>query len=284
MERPAFTQHEQIGLAVAAALHLALVGLFLLQPTKAPTIPPEQRMTVNLAQEVGLTAASPDPVSESAAAIAPTLSPIPAPAIQPPAQPVNEPPRATPSRSQPSSTARAQPSRQPARTAPRQRTRERAPDRTERRRPDAPASTNSSAVERGGGSRVGDDFLGGAGSSTQTTETRIPASQIGRSAKASLIQAISRQIKPHWSAPSGAEADLLVTILAFELNADGSLKGRPRILSQSGETPANAAQKDLHGERAIRAVQLAAPFDLPPEYYNAWKSIRGARFDRNLSR
>lgn len=77
---------------------------------------------------------------------------------------------------------------------------------------------------------------------------------------------------------------MLVTILAFELKEDGSLKGRPRVIGQSGETPANAPQKDLHAERAVRAVQKAAPFDLPPEYYNAWKSIRGARFDRNLSR
>jgi hypothetical protein len=126
--------------------------------------------------------------------------------------------------------------------------------------------------------------LAGAGDSTQTTETRVPASQIGASAKASLIQAISRQIKPHWDAPSGLEAEQLVTILAFRLNEDGSLNGRPRIVRQSGVTASNAPQKDLHAERAIRAVQLAAPFDLPDQFYNAWKSINGARFDRNLSR
>ena len=108
--------------------------------------------------------------------------------------------------------------------------------------------------------------------------------RIGASAKASLIQAITRQIKPHWSAPQGVDADQLVTVLSFRLNEDGSLAGTPRVVSQSGETAANRPQKALHAERAIRAVQLAAPFDLPPEYYNAWKSIDGARFDRNLSR
>jgi hypothetical protein len=77
---------------------------------------------------------------------------------------------------------------------------------------------------------------------------------------------------------------LLVTELAFDLNEDGSLQGRPRVLRQSGVTDTNRAQQALHAERAIRAVQLAAPFDLPDEYYEAWKSIRGARFDRNLSR
>jgi hypothetical protein len=135
-----------------------------------------------------------------------------------------------------------------------------------------------------GGSRIGADFLPGSGSSTTTSETRIPASQIGASAKASVVQQIIRQIKPHWSAPQGADADLLVTVLSFKLNPDGSLAGTPRVISQSGITDANRPQAKLHAERAIRAVQLAAPFDLPDEYYNAWKSIDGAKFDRNLSR
>ena len=36
-------------------------------------------------------------------------------------------------------------------------------------------------------------------------------------------------------------------------------------------------------EQAIRAVELAAPFNLPPEYYNAWKRVSSFRFDRKLS-
>ena len=73
-----------------------------------------------------------------------------------------------------------------------------------------------------------------------------------------------------------------MTVLSFRLNRDGSLAGTPRVVSQSGVTDANAAQKALHAERAIRAVQLAAPFDLPDEYYEAWSNVSGARFDRSL--
>ena len=29
----------------------------------------------------------------------------------------------------------------------------------------------------------------------------------------------------------------------------------------------------------LRAVELAAPFDLPPQYYSAWKRIKAWRFD-----
>jgi hypothetical protein len=150
-----------------------------------------------------------------------------------------------------------------------------------RRRPDRPAE--KSAAKPAGGSRIGADFLPGAGASTNTSETRVPASQIGASAKASLAQAIARQLRPHWSAPQGVDAEKLVTVLSFELNADGSLAGRPRVVSQSGETNSNAPQKDLHAERAIRAVQLAAPFDLPTEYYEAWKRVTSFRFDRNFN-
>ncbi len=60
---------------------------------------------------------------------------------------------------------------------------------------------------------------------------------------------------------------------AFDLNDDGSLAGEPRVVSQTGRTDANAAQMGRHAELAIRAVKLAAPFDLPEEYYQYWKSV-----------
>ena len=51
---------------------------------------------------------------------------------------------------------------------------------------------------------------------------------------------------------------------------------------QTGVTSVNAAQKDRHAEQAIRAVQLAAPFNLPEEYYDAWKRVSSFRFDKRL--
>ena len=83
-------------------------------------------------------------------------------------------------------------------------------------------------------------------------------------------------------APQGVDAEQLVTVLSFELNPDGSLKGRPRVVSQSGVTDSNRPQQQLHAERAIRAVQLAAPFDLPDEFYDKWKRVSQLRFDRRL--
>jgi hypothetical protein len=135
-----------------------------------------------------------------------------------------------------------------------------------------------------GGARLGSDFLKGVPNAAATgTSSLLPASQIGAAERSSLASAISRELKPRWVAPQGAEAEKLVTILAWDLNDDGSLAGSPRVVRQEGITEANRAQAQRHAEQAIRAVRLAAPFDLPPQLYNAWKRITAFRFDRRLS-
>lgn len=239
-------REERIGLAVAGGLHVALVLAFLLQPKSRTDIEPTQRMTVNLADEVGLEAAAPQPVSESRASIAPVIADEPAPAPQPTPQPRLERP-----------VAASTPA--PADARPRRR-----PDRVTPAKP---------ATKAGGGSRVGDSFLAGMGDSTRTSETRAPAAALGASAKASLLQGIVREIKPHWQPPSGPDVDQLVSKIRFRLNPDGSLAGRPTLVGQRGETDSNRAQAGRHGEQAIRAVQLAAPFDLPEQHYAAWKTV-----------
>lgn len=248
-------REERIGLGIAAGLHAALVLAFLLQPEGREGIEPTQRMVVNLADEVGLEAAAPVPVAESRASIAPVLADEPAPAPQPIPQPRIERPV-------------------PADTAP--------ADTRTRRRPDRTAAQPQPATKAGGGSRVGDNFLTGMGDSTRTSETRAPASAIGSSERASLLQAITREVKPRWQPPSGPDVDQLVSRIRFRLNPDGSLAGRPVLVSQRGETDTNRAQAGRHGEQAIRAVQLAAPFDLPERYYEAWKTVT-LDFDWKLS-
>jgi hypothetical protein len=272
-------REERIGLGIALALHVSLGVALLIQPAGRKPLPPVEKMTVNLATDVGLEATAPEPVPESAAAIAPTLAPEPAP----------------PSAAQPRMDTLVQPSRPVATTPPQPKPVPRATNRpiprptaasTEpRRRPDAPASQTRSTPKPkpAGGSRIGADFLPGSGSSTTTRETRVPASQIGASAKASLVQAIVRQLRPHWKPPSGPDVEKISTYLRFRLNEDGSLVGRPEFVRQTGVNDTNRAQADRHKELAIRAVQLAAPFDLPPEYYNAWKLVGPFEFNLDLA-
>lgn len=244
-----------MGLAVALGLHLLLAAVLLFQPRPDEALEPPERMTVSLASEVSLRSTAPDPAAESRAAMAPTLSEEPEPAAeQPQPQRLRE---------------RTAADRPPARNT---RNPAREPSRETAQVPPRPAK----------GTQIGENFLEGSGSSRTSDDTRIPASEIGASAQASLRQSINRQLKPHWNAPQGVDVEQLVTILAFRLNEDGTLAGRPRLVRQLGVNDANRAQASLHAERAIRAVQLAAPFDLPTEYYNAWKNITEWRFDRRL--
>ncbi|MEG9269215.1 energy transducer TonB [Qipengyuania sp. Mu-71] len=282
MERTGISAEERTGLAVAVVLHLALFAMLIVQGLfPAPVIDPPQRMTVSLAEDVGMEATAPDPVTESRASTAPTLdiNPAPAPAQDQPAPPQIT--RPTPPQVQspvPSPNARAD-------TSPRRRPdppRTQSPAQRSEAQPQRSQSQPQSS-QRSGGSRLSDNFLEGSGSSTTTDETRVPASQIGASAKASLFQAVARQLRPHWRPVDGADREKLVSRIRFRLNPDGTLAGAPSLVGQRGETEANRAQAPRHAENAIRAVQLAAPFDLPPEYYEAWKTVT-VDFDWNLSR
>ena len=55
-----------------------------------------------------------------------------------------------------------------------------------------------------------------------------------------------------------------------------------RESSRFGITGASGAA-GVSREQAIRAVRLAAPFDLPTDLYAAWKHVASFRFDRKLS-
>jgi hypothetical protein len=243
-------REERIGLGIAAVAHVALVAALVWQVRDEPeALPIPERMTVSLADEVSLESTAPNPSEEAQAAVAPVLSDVPAPVVEPerevrptPRQTVAPTPRST-QRPTPTPTPRASPSRQ------------------------------------AGGTRLGDDFLNGIGGNQGRGS---PATTFGPAEAASLIQAISREIKPHWNAPQGVDAEKLVTVLSFNLNRDGSLNGTPRVVSQSGINDSNRPQAQLHAERAIRAVQLAAPFDLPDEFYDKWKRVSSLRFDRRL--
>lgn len=261
------SREERIGLGIAAVAHIALVGALMVDAwdDRGP-LPMPERMEVSLASEVSLESTAPDPSAEPQAAVAPVLGPesAPEPEVAPP-EPVRE-----QVRPQPQPTARNTPAPRPSPSA--------RPTPT----PTARSSPRPTQTTRAGGSRIGDDFLEGTSASNRTEGRGSPATAFGAAEAASLMQAISREIKPHWNAPQGVDAEQLITVLSFELNPNGSLKGTPRVVSQAGITDSNKPQASLHAERAIRAVQLAAPFDLPEEYYDKWKRVAQLRFDRRL--
>lgn len=288
MGNTGITTEERVGLLVAIVAHAALVAALVFRPVTPPPSTPE-RIAVTLSDTVGLTSTSPEPAADSAPDLAPTLGEAPAfePAPEPQPQPEPQPrpspvakpdpaprpkPQVAPSpapRPTPKATPRAEPAPKPRATTP-----ARTPARSEPRpKSNAPA----------GGSSFSDAFKEGVpGSQSQGQSRNAPAAGAGPS-QASLASAIKRELKPHWVTPQGADAEKLVTFLAWTLNRDGSLAGTPRVIDQQGISDANRAQAARHAEQAIRAVQLAAPFDLPEEYYDSWKRVASFRFDRRLS-
>ena len=315
--RSGFFREDAPALLLVVAAHAALfvaLSLFGKTPPPPPILP---RMQVTISSEVAPTETSPEPAAMPAPQIAPTKgepAPAPLPQLQPapkPAQvlaPAPEPlpvPKLVPV-PKPAPVLKPAPAPkpvkraiQPLKPAPAARPIAPAPptpaakakpaakpaqkpvahfatpgDERPRRRPDAPV----------GASMVGSDFLKGIqGSDSRGTAKTPPAAAIGPAVKASLAGAIADQLQPHWNAPQGVDAEKLVTVLAWDLDPDGSLIGAPRVVSQSGITAANKAQAARHAEMAIRAVRLATPFKLPSQYFAAWKRVAGFRFDRNLS-
>lgn len=278
MASQALRGEDYAGLALALVLHAGLIAGLVFQPLPTKRVAQPERISVTLSEDVGLTSTSPEPQTQAAPPAAPAIATEPEPApITPPA-----PPPLPTARHElaPEPKALSRPRPVPVVTrAPRARP---APDiiadlaqRSQARRaiPRPPAA-----------SRVSDTFLKGVpGAQTRGMSQSPPAAAMGPAVQSALAGAISRQLKPHWAAPQGAEAERLVSVLAWSLNRDGTLAGSPRLARQEGITDANRAQAARHAEQAIRAVQLAAPFTLPSEHYSAWQRIASFRFDKRLS-
>ena len=328
MAEASLRSDEGIALVLAVLAHGGLVAALALHPAK-PAAPHAQRMQVTLADDVGLTATSPDPQAKAAPDLAPTLgevqatAPVPEPVAKtapqfaarvppPPPRPVAvgrvEPsplpkpqPRPLPV---PTHTPKPAPSTKPVKPSPKQSAADPIGAAIAAQKPAKPvtkpvAKTFSDPIGQAissrdaapahkshqpeGGSRLGADFLKGAGATTAGKAPNAGAANAGPAVRAALAGAISRALKPHWRVPQGVDTDQLVTILSFDLSRDGTLAGPVQVISQDGVTDANRRQAELHKENAIRAVKLAQPFQLPPEYYDAWKHLTNVRFDRNLS-
>jgi outer membrane biosynthesis protein TonB len=329
---------EALGLGVAIALHLAVLGAILFSPRQGDVVKPPQRIEVTISDEIAKTSTSPDPNSQAApdkspelgepapeAAPEPAAEPAPAPEPAPPVvekpkpQPRPEPPKPAPPKPAPKPVPKAppkpvqkpvpkpvakpvpKPAAKPApkpaeKTPPRKASPidgivKSAPKSAPKAAPKSapPGRTTGSSKtatppKKAGSSAFDDAFKAGTPGAkpAAAASTGTPAAQIGPSARSALGAAISRQLKPHWQAPQGADVELLVTKVRFRLNRDGSLAGEPQAVGTTGQTAANQAQVARHQEQAIRAVKLAAPFDLPDDLYEGWKVVT-TNFDRRLS-
>ena len=267
MTARALRPEELAGLALAALGHAGLVWVLVNAKPPAP-LPPVERVSVTLSEEVGAVSTSPDPAANPEADKGPVLGePAPEPEAVPQAKPEPVPqPKATtppPPRPVPSQAAKAPPPKAaPPQPAPRIAAAPKAP----------PAK---SPPARAGASSFSDAFSGGIPGGTGKAKNP-PAAQASAQQVASWSSAIGSKVRGPWnSCPvSGLDVGKLRASVRFTLAPDGRLASieEPVI---TGITDANQPQVKPFRDCAIRAIRLAAPFTgLPPEFHEQWKNRR----------
>ena len=252
---------ERTGLGVAVVAHALLFTALSLNLLKPPALPKIQTdpIEVSIVDKAALDSSAPDPSRAAAPAPADIAPPVPE-AIAP-----------TPLLPAPKPIAQPKPVPAPvARTLPKPAA-----------KPVKPVQESVKPPRRPGLSR---DLVSGLSDTpnADSAASGTPAKVASPAVASSIGAEIRRQLKPHWKSPTGADVELLRTTLIVRLKRDGSIDGSPMLDTQSGVNESNRGQARLHVDQAIRAVRLAAPFNLPAEYYDAWKVIRPT-FDKRLS-
>ncbi|PZU60490.1 MAG: cell envelope biogenesis protein TolA [Sphingobium sp.] len=283
---------EKIGLGIASAAHVLLFGLlsttFLATPNPLKLNSPP--IDVSMVDEVALHSMAPristePPPPSEAPDKGPTEEAAPAPQPEPqedvaPAPPPPKP--APPKKATEAEKPVPKPKPKPEPPKPAAPTKPREKPKTEKEKP--ATTTGKGKTDRPRGSLLGKDFLKGIQSEAPAKKAAAtpPATSVGPAQKAALDAELRRQLKPYWQAPTGADAELLRTVVAVELNKDGSLAGTPEVIETNGQNASNRTLVQRHQENAVKAVRLAAPFKLPADLYDGWKSLR-LTFDKRLS-
>jgi hypothetical protein len=100
-----------------------------------------------------------------------------------------------------------------------------------------------------------------------------PAAATAAEVKRSIDVSIKAAVGPRWNGCriSGVDVDQLKTVVKFRLTQSGALAGFTSV-ETSGQNDSNKFQVQRHQECAKRAIELAAPFDLPEENYSFWQN------------
>jgi hypothetical protein len=249
------------GLGVSVVGHCALLAAAWLVVSRPAAPAPTPAFEVSYVDEVGLTAASPQPTPSAMAMLAPEVAPpeeaAPAPTPERVAEPTPAPPRPAPAPAP--SAERAAPAPRPA------------PLRA------APAPGNG-AARRNTASLLGPGLLRGLGDDRNARSNSAPAQMTGQ-ARANIAQAIQRQVQPcaDRQIDPGPGANRIATEINLSLNPDGSLAARPRAGRQTGVDDENRRYAGRVADLAIASFVGCAPLrGLPAELYDVaggWRSF-----------
>ncbi len=142
----------------------------------------------------------------------------------------------------------------------------------------AKAAAAKAAAEKAkqgkGGTGLKDIKLDGKDTSAGSTPDKsgMSAGAATKAIQISLVNVIEAKFKR--CAPSGFDANLIITTIMLHINRDGSLESVD-VISQSGSNESNRAQLEPHKACALKAARTAAPFtNLPKDHYNQWANWR----------
>jgi protein TonB len=263
-ETRAVRGNEGRGIAIAVAAHVLIIGLLSVQWTAGDRRFDNPPMEVDLIAETAVQSTAPvisetPPAArlgeEDAVDIA-APEPVPAPPLPEPVV------RPTPAPT-PKQVARPKPA--PAKQPPA------AQKAQPKAAPKAPPAKNRPARPTG--------RLDGIAEGLSKSQPKSPASKGAPAAataaevRRSIDVSIKSAVAPRWNGCriSGVDVDQLKTVVKFRLTQSGALAGFTSVTT-TGENDSNKFQIQRHQECAKRAVELAAPFDLPEENYSFWQN------------
>ena len=283
--RPTLTERQSL-IIVGAAHFILLAALSLALRSVTPPAPPAEADAVEIvsASEARTAAApAPPPPASPQAPVPPQVTPAPPePAVEPkpePKPPVEKPLTIKPDKPKPDKPKpdkpkpeKAKPDRPTvAKSAPTLLDAEALSSQLDKALPKSKSKAKS--LDMAALSKSVDAAVPKAGPRTaKATATTIVRGD--PRAAAAIAAAIRAQVTPCWNLPVGAaQAGKVTALLHIDINRDGSIAGRPAVVSQTGVTAGNADYARAFAETARRAVLRCAPLKLPADQYDQWKAV-----------
>jgi hypothetical protein len=137
----------------------------------------------------------------------------------------------------------------------------------------APQTPTKKSAAQNSGRRNGELDKIGRELSRSLPKEGAPATATAAEVRRSIDVSIKSAVAPRWNGcrVTGVDVDQLKTVVKFRLTQDGALAGFTSVTT-TGDNDSNKFQVQRHQECAKRAVELAAPFDLPEDNYSFWQN------------
>ena len=271
---------ERRAVAIVAAAHILLfAGLSLALKSVTPPPPPDEGVPVEIVTAAEARAAArpaPTPPPAPAPDPAPAPEPAPPPKVETPAPPkaidaVAEPDKPAPEKVTPEKAKPKQPKPKPLDTDALSSLLAKAAPRAKPLDTKALSKALDAAVPKA--KPLDTTALGKSLEAALPKAAALPTRGDPRIA-AGIAAAIRAQVTPCFTPPvGGAAAGKITALLHIAISRDGSIAGRPGLVSQTGVTGANAAYARAFAEAAMRAVLRCAPLKLPAAQYDQWAQV-----------